>query len=243
MDGTLNARAERAVMERTGVYEMQDAAMATMVFTTAFLAGGYAPGYDHFSVGEGVHWRVSSTGKDNGIETLDIERALLDRDPNGNEWWLLRYRDDESELVAEALINPDYSMLRFRYRDPETRAVREWIPEQDTSEAHDNYAGEDAQRDRMQADQFAEFPMHQVGSTTVTVPAGRFAVAHYRVEIPWEDPDTGQVEIVSWNWWTTDEVPGRLVRYETSGSDATGGVTGELVAYRRDYSFQLGTRR
>ena len=261
--------AERAVMDATGLADMQDAMVASIVYSYAFFAGGYMPGYDDFAEGEGVVWRLTVTDED-GTESVDIERALLKRLPDRKEWWFLSYSTEDEEMVSEALLNEEYEIEVFRYRDPETGEVKEWIPEQtEEAEAADAEAAEGEDETEVEeAPGFYEgnWQDNVVGTEQVKVPAGTFTADHVVVNMEYE-AETGTAEAagadeggqegttekatassgsaetetheIRYEWWISEDAPGNLVKYRWTDSAEEGEFLGELVDHGTGYRSRL----
>jgi hypothetical protein len=256
----VSGAAERAVMDTTGLAAMQDAMVASIVYSYAFFAGGYMPGYDDFAEGEGVVWTLTVTDED-GTETVDIERALLKRLPDGKEWWYLSYSTDEEEMVSEALLNEDYEIEVFRYRDPETGQVNEWIPEQEeAAEAEEAETAEGEEETEVEeAPEFYEgnWQDNIVGTESVKVPAGTFTADHVVVNMEYEaetaagEGESGEGDAESsgavetethelrYEWWISEEAPGNLVKYRWTDSAEEGEFLGELASHGTGYTTQL----
>ncbi len=248
----VSGAAERAVMDATGISAMQDAMVASLVYSYAFFAGGYMPGYDDFEEGEGVKWILTVTDEEGEDESATIERALLKRLPEGRQWWFLSYRSGEEEMVSEALLSEDYEIEVFRYRDPETGEINEWIPEE--SEAAEEAGAEtpEAEGDEEAAEApgfySGNWQEHIVGRENVKVPAGSYLADHARVEMEYssetgEDSaeSGGETATVTYEWWISDDAPGKLVRYRWSESSEEGEYLGELVEHRKNYRSQLNS--
>jgi len=243
--GRSKSQAGQAMGDAVGIGAMQDAMVASLVYAQVFFAGGYAGGYENFKEGEGGTWEVTARDED-GAERFEIERALLRRTAEGNTWWLLRYAsedEDEEELLAEALLDEELSILKFRYRDPESGSIREWIPEEEDTEQAETEEEEFSEIDN-QAYYRDDYADHSLGKEQLTVPAGRFNAEHILIEdIYVEENEDGTEESyrVSYEWWLAPQVPGKMVKYiwrdETDGFS----LTGELLAYKKGYTTQLGS--
>jgi hypothetical protein len=48
------ARINQAAMDAVGIGALEDAALASLIYTQVFFAGGYGAGYGDFAEGEGV---------------------------------------------------------------------------------------------------------------------------------------------------------------------------------------------
>jgi len=248
------ASANQAVADAVGIGALEDGMVAALVYSQAFFAGGYAQGYSDFSEGEGVVWKVTAIDADNPEEeeSIEIERALLKRTAEGNTWWLLRYSDEEgSELVSESLLDDNYEILIFRYRDPETQKIREWKP--DSSEEADESKKSDNTEDTEQASEVGvyeaafyrgDFQDYIVGTEKIKVPAGTYTVDHVRIVDAYSTEDAdGESETyeVRYEWWIDSDVPGDLVKYEWTNETEDSGIKGELLDHKRGYSTQLSS--
>lgn len=248
------ASANQAVADAVGIGALEDGMVAALVYSQAFFAGGYAQGYSDFSEGEGVVWKVTAIDADNPEEeeSIEIERALLKRTAEGNTWWLLRYSDEEgSELVSESLLDENYEMLIFRYRDPETQKMREWKP--DTSEEADESEKSENTEETEQASEVntyeaafyrGDFQDYIIGTEKIKVPAGTYTVDHVRIVDAYSTEDAeGESETyeVRYEWWINSDVPGDLVKYEWTNKTEGSGIKGELLEHKQGYSTQLSS--
>lgn len=226
--------------DATGFSAFQDGMIASIVYAQVFFAGGYAEGYENFKEGEGVRWEITSRN-DNETQRMEIERALLRRTSEGNSWWFLRYTDEEEEFISEALLDEDYNIIVFRYRDPETGSIREWIPEKEEdadTEAEEVNAVVADEDDYYRSD----FEDHVVGKGHVTVPAGRFNAQHVLIEnvyVEDEGEDTEENYQLSYEWWLVPQVPGKLVKYVWTDESDNSTLSGELISYGKGYETQL----
>lgn len=187
--------------------------------------------------GVGTVWEHS---RDDGEERFRIERALLRTNPDGTQWWFVRFGEhaDDRAVVMEVLVNERFDALEAYLQDPESGEVSHIVfdePETpDESERPDAATSDDDLRTGRSVD-LAETPPDDVEvtreRTNITVPAGTFSAELTRIE-PQDDSAT-IAEI-----WTSDEVPGRLVRQRTVDGDSE--WVGELVEIRSDYTSTLG---
>ncbi len=244
------ASANQAVADAIGIGELEDSMVAFLVYSQAFFAGGYVQGYGDFTEGEGVVWKIIAEDGETPeeSESIEIERALLKRTAEGNSWWLLRYTDEEGEeLVSESLLNDDYEMLVFRYRDPETQKIREWKPESEEetaeTEGEEEESGEEAEVEDLEAAYFyGDYRDHVVGTEKVRVPAGTYTTDHVRIvdsyTVEDEEGNSESYEI-RYEWWIDEDVPGDLVKYEWTNETENSVLKGELIKHKRGYSTQL----
>ena len=248
------ASANQAVADAVGIGALEDGMVAALVYSQAFFAGGYTQGYSDFSEGEGVVWKVTAIDGDNPEEeeSIEIERALLKRTAEGHSWWLLRYSDEEgSELVSESLLDNDYGMLIFRYRDPETQKIREWKPDtsEETDESKKSGNTEDSEQES-EVDAYeaafyrGDFQDNIIGTEKIKVPAGTYTVDHVRIVDSYSTEDSeGESETyeVRYEWWIDTDVPGDLVKYEWTNETEDSGIKGELLDHKQGYNTQLSS--
>lgn len=224
----------RLLMDATGMTAMQDYMVAMMVYANAFYAGGFVYGYDDFEEGQGVVWRVTSRDYDDET-VVRVERALLKKEATGS-WWLLSYESEDESFVSEAFIGADYELLIFRYEDPDRREIREWRAEMTEGEDTREKDEVEATMDEAQPGFFAgDYQSYVVGTETIRVPAGSFTADHIRID---EEYDGGGI---SYEWWISEDVPGRLVKYDWKDSSADAEVIGELIEIRDDYRTRLNS--
>lgn len=248
------ASANQAVVDAVGIGALEDGMVAALVYSQAFFAGGYAQGYSDFSEGEGVVWKVTTIDGDNPEEeeSIEIERALLKRTAEGHTWWLLRYSGEEgSELLSESLLDDEYGMLIFRYRDPETQKIREWRP--DTSEEADEATQSENEEDTEQdstVDAYeaafyrGDYQDYIIGTEKIKVPAGTYTADHIRFVDAYSTEDSeGESETyeVRYEWWIDSDVPGDLVKYEWTNETENSGIRGELLDHKQGYKTQLSS--
>jgi hypothetical protein len=232
VSGGIERGTENALLAATGLADMQDSVFAMVMYTNAFFAGGFMYGYENFTEGEGVSWRVISEN-DGDQQVISVERALLKRMGDSSSWWQLFWSDGEEEYLSEALIDRNYELLKFRYIDPETGDIREWIPEQTEEEVEEADAEE------------AELPDYYEGSwqdnvvdtSSVTVPAGTFSAR--RVLIEERDVEEEGSPVFRYEWWISESVPGNLVKYRWEDLSDGSSLTGELVSHRKGYKSRL----
>jgi hypothetical protein len=241
--GKTKARVNQAALDAVGVGALEDAVLASLIYSQVFFAGGYGAGYGDFEEGEGVAWDVTARD-DDGSETVRIERALLKRNADGSAWWLLRYSaEGEDDFLSEALMSEDYDLLTFRYMDPETDRIREWIPEQEEAE---DKSVEDDEAEEMAGIGFYEgsFGQYIVGSEKVTVPAGTYLADHILIEDTYtaeEEGDESQSYEVRYEWWLGSEVPGQLIKYIWANTSDGSSLSGVLVSNKKGYTTELGS--
>ena len=236
------ARMGQAVADAMGIGELEDAVLATLIYTQVFYAGGYGYGYEDFTEGEGgVAWKL--TAKDNdGSETLEVERALLKRNADGTAWWFLAYRaEGEDEFISEALLDSDYTIVKFRYHDPETDVIREWVPEQ--NESAEETADDEEMEEEPEVGYFeGDYGDYVTGTERVVVPAGTYQAEHVLIEDSYTVEDGAEASEsyeVRYEWWLVKDVPGDLVKYSWQNVSDNSSLVGELLSHKRGYTTRL----
>lgn len=190
-------------------------------YALAAITGGYLPSDDSFSVGEGTRIRQSYVDG-NDREVITLFRALLHVGVD-TQWWRYEFElDDEQETFAfEAEIDADGQVMMIRYEDQATGDVVFYEPA--------DPARFQSFRDLQTLRSEEEMEALTVGQERITVPAGTFQTD--RIEAT-EDGAT-------FVWWISDNVPGRLVKFEGESTD-TEAFSGELTEIVRGYSSPWG---
>jgi hypothetical protein len=173
-------------------------AQAQMAFSYAFNAGGFLVGQVGYKPGEYTKFRLDARGED----PVTMERAFLKRLEDGKEWWRVAWTQGEEGLVWEALLEPKSGkMLRLRARDAEGQ-VGEVPVANDTLYT----PAAELTKESVQA--------ATVGSERLETPAGSFQAQH----VVYSASGRGKLE-----WWTSERVPGGVVKYlheESKGRQA-----------------------
>ncbi len=202
------------------------------MFTLAFHSGSYTFPGTEYQPGQWTRWRMTST--DSEGTPPEMERAYLKKDDQGRQWWRVKYVVDNGEkpdsMVIEMLFDPtDGQVLRMRGKMPGETEAKEMPVEQGTY----TYVA---------PTQLTEESMEgaKVGTENLNVPAGTFSTEHIRY---------GGMAGGTLDWWLSDKVPGRMVKYSstsTSSDDANGpdpyNWTLELIAYGNGARSELGVQ-
>lgn len=195
------------------------------LFNVAFHAGSYSVTEDAYDPGEWTRWQMLENDEPTGAF---IERALLARTEEGNEWWHVTYENAETEeaIVLEGLFSPDREeLLRLRGQFP-----GEEPQEMPVEEGTYGYA-----QPRTLTPESIEGAT--VGTESVEVPAGTFEAQHVRYGAAG----------ATLEWWMDEAVPGDLVKYlrradtETSeDAETPASWVVELEAYGEGAESELG---
>jgi hypothetical protein len=179
--------------------------------------GGYKPG-------QGTVWEFTGS-KGSSRKPMTMERALLKENADTTQWWRIKWTADEDTFLYEFLVGADSLVQKVRYRDQETGAIGEFVPDQAAPQAS---AGTGAPTSREEAGKYVK------GTGSIKVRAGTFTADH----IVYTDKG-GASQTESWG---SDKVPGGLVKSirtnlktkETSTAELIridSGVTTELSSY------------
>ena len=198
----ISARVEQAVYKRLAPREELPppsspnwgqfmANQAQIVFIYSFSAGGLWLGQTDYNPGEYTkfEWKAEDD------TAVIIERALLKKPENGNEWWRVTWEEGDDTWIYEALLTSgeNAELLRLRARDadgnegevPVTKDQTIYIPPAELTA--ESIEGATVERGK------------------VSTPAGTFEADHVVYLAV-----TGEGEV---EWWITEEVPGGVVKY------------------------------
>jgi hypothetical protein len=187
------------------------------MFVMAFSNMGFAYGGAELKPGEYI--RLGSDQEQTSEHRPAwFERARLKDDANGHQWWRVSFAGEQNEsIVLEALYAPEQQkLLRLRAKLPGEAAPREFPV--DTLQPVP--PGRSVSPKQMGAT--------DVGTESVTVPAGTFSAHHYQMAHAGDGID----------WWIADAIPGGLVKM--SGRSRGGGAL-QLQAYGTNATTQLGS--
>ena len=175
------------------------------IFSSVFYAGGYTFDYkSEYKPGDWSKWKA--TGMDEGSE---FQKAFLMKDNEGKEWWQITtssVRDGKpEEVVLEALFSaPDESglrkLVRLRSLFPGDKEPAE-VPVQENSAAWYHEPVKITEESMKAATK---------GTESIKTPAGEFSAQHVVYRDAYGVGD----------WWLTDKVPGGLVKYQVTSSQA-----------------------
>ena len=210
---------------------------ATLLFTVAFHAGSYDVEPKAYQPGDYTRWRMVEASQ-NGSDAT-IERAFLTKTADGKEWWRVKYIvSDASEkpakvdtIAMEALFTGDGGQLvRMRGKFPGDKEAKEMAVTENT------YGYTKPTSLTPESIQGAT-----VGTENVSVPAGSFSARH----VKYANMGGGSLD-----WWTSQQVPGGLVRYSATGPDsdnaAKNGPSGrqytvELTAFGKNAKTEMAS--
>lgn len=175
------------------------------IFSSVFYAGGYSFEYKNvYKPGEWSKWKA--TGMDEGDE---FQKAFLKKMDDGKEWWQITTTStregNKEEVVLEALFSaPDEAgmrkLIRLRSLFPGDKEPAE-VPVQENTAAWYHEPVKITEESLKAATK---------GTESIKTPAGSFSADH----VVYRDAyGIGE-------WWVTDKVPGGLVKYQVTNSQA-----------------------
>jgi hypothetical protein len=191
------------------------------LYWASLSAGGFIYDDTTFLEGDGIRFRVTYTSEGDSQEIV-FTRSLVKVNSDGTLWWRIVYdvEDAEDSLEFEAITDSDHGLLRIRYIDPVSGSITEFEPDDVAAW----YGGEDAQL--VATDEFA---VYQTGSERIRVPAGSY----------FTDKSEYHQDSLHYTWWTTDEVPGLVVKYEGT-NETMDTIEGELLEVLTDQTSPWG---
>ncbi len=194
-----NSQKSRSMVPGFSPYQMQF--YSVLAISAPF--GGYGSSGRAYKPGEGTVWELSDK---NRKEATTVEHALLKENSDGSQWWRLELTSGKETLLYEFLRLQDEKIAKVRYRDPDTKDVMEFVPDQAQS-APSAQASAPPQGEMSHDRQ------------SVKVRAGTFMTDH----AIYVDSQQGYRSEI----WTSDTVPGGMVKFLTQHSGDL--AQGELV--------------
>lgn len=196
--------------------------MYPLIFNYLFSSYGYGLEFDVYREGEWTTWNITADEDD---DPMTMSKGFLKQLDNGRQWWqiVLDNSDEEnSSYTAEVLFSEDRSTI-VRYREKigdnevQEKSVSEgWYtePTRLTEESKDGALSEE--------------------NVEVTIPNGTFTADKYTFGVA---PD------ISLNIWSADqeEIPGSVLKYETTDSDGELLYKSELNDYGNDTETRLNS--
>ena len=95
------ARLDAEAASATGVTGMNRKMMFNTLYAQIFFMGGFGAGYYELEETQGTVWRLSATDSEGTVSSVEAERALLKKLPDGSSWWYLAWRSEGEEWEFE----------------------------------------------------------------------------------------------------------------------------------------------
>jgi hypothetical protein len=198
--------------------------------TSMFSAFGKGANY---KPGQGTIWETTSASG-GSTSTATVERALLKDNSDGTQWWRLEVTSSDSPLLYEYLVEKDGTIDKVRYKDPNTGKIEEFVPDKSKEQQQPEPAAQ-AQQSGSSSNSSGNGDEVTVkkDKQTISVKAGTFQTDHttyidktkdYRQEI-----------------WTSEKVPGALVKYVNTDSSSGDTSTGQLAKIESGMTTVLGS--
>ncbi|MEA1911800.1 MAG: hypothetical protein U9N32_09040, partial [Spirochaetota bacterium] len=147
----------------------------------------------------------------NDNDELIISKALLKVNSDESRWWKIKFESGSDKIIYEFLIDKNYNLLKLRFIDEDSGDIREYIASPEELEA---YSTAD-----MRSVEDYEYEDWKTETVNIKTDAGTFTADHLIYPVD----ETG----VNYQWWISNEVPGKMIRYEWKDSEET--MTGELI--------------
>ena len=179
----------------------------------SFYPGGFYFDDSGYREGQGTVWEVTSKGN---TDVLQIEKALLKKNSDGSKWWKIRFTSDGEEIVYEFLLDKDYNLVKLRFKDADSGAVKEYSLTDRDRRKYD--------KQKMRQVTTSEYKDWSKGKERISVPAGT-----YNTEYLYHKEDTDV-----YSWWITGSVPGTLVKFfQEDSEDKITGVLKKITEKNR----------
>jgi len=191
-----------------------------------FAAGGYFFDDSTYEVGQGTVWSITSSDSEN--DEMTIDRSLLALQDDGSKWWKVRFYDDEDdmELLYEVKTDPQYRVVKFRFRDSDEGQTGEYELTPEEIESMNP-----AETQVITEEEYAEWVQ---GQERIKTPAGTYNTDHLQTTYSDEENQW------AYNWWITDQVPGSMVKFKWVDSDDEW-YQGELIDITSGNKAELGS--
>ena len=193
----------------------------SVFYSSYFFLGGYGFGDDNFKEGQGITWTIQGSDSDGEFE---VTRALLKTLDDGSQWWLLLAKSDGEENSYEMLLDGNGTVLKFRYLNPDTGKPAEYVPKQGESSGQ---TGE-----TMTPDSYRDYVRNE---ESVKTRAGSFKTQH----LVFEGKDEENQVQFRYEYWISDSVPGRCVKYRYENTGEKDYFGGEVSDVRGGYKTRL----
>ncbi len=224
--------------------EYSPVAVFNLAYNQTFFAGGYWVDDHGFEEGDAVRWHITAERPDAGSNEFEAERALVEINADGSQWWYIRYSQDAYRFECKVLLDEFATPVEMWHRQDSDQdpLFHEFDYEQaghfgDAGSA-DLEALEEAGISTLVYLSSAEYERALSGRGAVRVPAGEFEADHLVYEF--EDSQTGEQFL--YEWWVTQAVPGRLVRYHWRDRQSGRELAGDLLEIVSDYSSPFEVR-
>lgn len=211
---TTQSSSSAGAMGMAGFSPMQIQFYAVYAMAAPF--GGYKVGKSGYKPGEGTVWEFTDSGH-NRSGTI-VEHALLRLNPDKSQWWRLEVKSGKDSLLYEFLVSADDTIVKVRYKDPDSGKIMEFVPDQ----ARETQSGGSSPMPPTSGETSGT-GHGKVSSDqqTITVKAGTFRTEH---AIYTDDQSNYRSEI-----WSSSSVPGGLVKYTTKNLRSGELSQGELI--------------
>ncbi len=230
----VEARANAEVASAVGLTGMTRKMMFNVLYTQIFYMGGFGAGYYPLAETQGTIWRLTSVDADGKSSSVEAERALLKKLPNGDSWWLLSWKSESDAWEFEVLMDKDLLAKKIRYFNADVKRVEESTFDYSSQAAKSDPKSETAPPEAAAASglDLKELPKYVKAKETVKTGAGSYPCER----IEWSFYDEEEKAKYTYTWWVDAKTAGGLVKYEWTKSGAKDAVKGELVSLKSGYS-------
>ena len=182
------------------------------IYWYSFYAGGFYFDDSNYKEGQGTEWMLASDGDK---DKLIIAKSLLKVNEDASRWWKIKYGNGSDEIIYEFLIDKDYKLLKLRFIDDDSGEVREYTA---TPEEIETYSTAD-----MREISESDYKEYYEGRVNIKTDAGKFETDHLVF--------TQDEAVYTYEWWLSDTVPGRMVKFMWKDSEESMTPLNQIDAY------------
>jgi len=229
-------RISAEIISATGLNGMSKKLQFQVLYAQVFYMGGFGAGTYPLEETQGTTWRIKSTDENGTASSVDAERALLKKLPNGDEWWFLAWRSGGDNIEFEGLMDKDQQAKKIRYYNQDTGRIEETVFDEPSksSSSSDNAAPKEPASGALTQDELGTISK---GKETVTVNSGTYTAD--RME--WTKKDDSNNATYTYTWWVDQTAPGGLVKYNWVKSGSKENIAGELYSTKKGYTTKFSS--
>ncbi len=202
--------------EEGNYFSVMGARLYPLLFQYAFNAYGYSIDLGKYNPGQYTEWQISTDGKDQ----FRTRKAYLTKLPNGEEWWRVSFQTKSDSMLMEVLFSDKLQSIkrmraRFGNESPKEVPVTEGWYTSPMRLTPESVEGSIVRK-----------------NVSITVPAGTFTC---------DQLEFGLMQGFTLRLWRTQDVPGKVVKYEMVGNNHNDIYDAEMTGYGEGASTQLGS--
>ena len=225
------ARLDAEAASAVGITGMNRKMMFNTLYAQIFFIGGFGAGYYELEETQGTVWRLSATDSDGNVSSVEAERALLKKLPDGSSWWYLGWKSGEDSWEFEAQMDKDLLARKIRYYNEDVKRIQESefkYSEEKTDPTEETSPPEEAPVSSLD---FSDLHNYSKGRESIKISGKTFECER----IEWSYHNEEENKTITYTWWVDASAAGGLIKYEWSLSGTKEMVKGELVSIKKGY--------